>query len=160
MRNSKIFSIRTCRYRCRSKWGSICHGGHKIPWLWQFDGPPDSSIPRSTTGKMFTDSTNLDVDSTDYGRCIQTELDPLIQRNEKGPTKKELRIARAQFLALCWVLFVIGWIDGSTGPLLPRFQNFYDVSWRFPLIIFQPLMNSADRIRNCVLGIYVTVHGQ
>ena len=109
---------------------------------------------------MFTDSTNLDVGSTDYEHCIQSELDPLIQRDEKRPTKKEACIARTQFLALCWVLFVIGWIDGSMGPLLPRIQKFYDVSWRFPWIIFQPLMNSADRFRNCVLGIYVTMHGQ
>ena len=99
-----------------------------------------SSIPQSTSEKMFTDSTNLDVDSTDYERCIQTELDPLIQRNEKGPTKKEARIARAQFLALCWVLFVVGWIDGSTGPLLPRIQSFYDVSWRFSLRLFFNLL--------------------
>jgi hypothetical protein len=77
---------------------------------------------------MFTDSTNMDVDSTDYEQRVQSELDPLIQRDEKGPTKKEERVARAQFLALCWALFVVGWTDGSTGPLLPRIQVFYDVS--------------------------------
>ena len=111
---------------------------------------------------MFSDSTNLDIDSTDQEHCIQSELDPLVQRDEKGPgpTKKEARMARAQFLALCWALFVIGWTDGSTGPLLPRIQIFYDVSWRCPLIIFQPVMNSADRVRNSVLGICVTMYGQ
>jgi hypothetical protein len=82
---------------------------------------------------MFTDGTNLDVDSTDHEHCsIQSVLDSesLIQRDEKGPTKKEERVARAQFLALCWTLFVVGcqWTDGSTGPLLPRIQIFYDVS--------------------------------
>ena len=72
-----------------------------------------------------------DVESTCHEQQARCELDPLIQRDEKGPTKKEARIARAQFLALCWALFVIGWTDGSTGPLLPRIQNVYDVSWRF-----------------------------
>ena len=92
---------------------------------------------------MFTDtttSTNLDVDSTDHEQRlgVQSELDPLIQRDEKGPTKKEQHVARAQFLALCWALFVVGWTDGSTGPLLPRIQIFYDVSWLgfIPLTIF------------------------
>jgi hypothetical protein len=61
-----------------------------------------------------------------------SELDPLIQRDEKGPSKKEKRVARAQFLALCLALFVVGWTDGSTGPLLPRIQIFYDVSWAGP----------------------------
>ena len=129
-------------------------------------------FPQSTSGKMVADSTNLDIDSTDDEHCIQSELpeDPLIQHKEKvdpfihceeeGPTKKEARTARAQFLALCWALFVIGWSDGSRGPLLPRIQKFYDVSWCVLVIIFQPLMNSADRVWNCVLDICVTMHGQ
>ena len=35
--------------------------------------------------------------------------------------------ACTQFLALCWALFIIGWCDGSTGPLLPRIQEFYHI---------------------------------
>ena len=88
--------------------------------------------------KMSTNNTIQpeDVESTCHEQQARSELDPLIQRDEKGPTKKEARIARAQFLALCWALFVIGWTDGSTGPLLPRIQNVYDVSWRFPFDYF------------------------
>ena len=78
--------------------------------------------------KMFNDNTNLDVESTDHEQPIQSELDPLIQCNQKRPTIKEERVARAQFLALCWALFVVGWNDGSTGPLLPRIQTVYEVS--------------------------------
>ena len=77
---------------------------------------------------MFTDSTNLDVDSTDHEDCKQDVLDSLIQRDKKVQSTKEEHVARAQFLALCWTLFVVGWTDGSTGPLLPKIQNFYDVS--------------------------------
>ena len=77
---------------------------------------------------MSTDTTNQDVESTDHGRA-QSELDPLIAKDVKVPTKQEARTARAQFLSLCWALFVLGWNDGSIGPLLPRIQEFYDVSW-------------------------------
>ena len=35
--------------------------------------------------------------------------------------------ARIQFFALCWSLFLMGWCDSSTGPLLPRIQNVYHV---------------------------------
>lgn len=70
-----------------------------------------------------------DVESTDHEQRVQSELDPLIQRDVKVPTKQEAHVARAQFLALCWSLFVMGWTDGSTGPLLPRIQIFYSVSW-------------------------------
>lgn len=76
----------------------------------------------------------VDVESTAYEHRTQSELEPLIVRNQKVLTKKEVCVARAQFLSLCWALFVIGWTDGSTGPLLPRIQHFYDVSW--PTVFF------------------------
>ena len=79
--------------------------------------------------KMSTKNTIQDVEST-HEQLARSELDPLIQRDErsKSLTKKEERMARAQFLALCLALFVVGWTDGSTGPLLPRIQDFYGVS--------------------------------
>jgi fucose permease len=42
------------------------------------------------------------------------------QRNEK-------LLSRLQFLTLCWTLFIIGWNDSSTGPLIPRLREFYGV---------------------------------
>ena len=70
------------------------------------------------------------------------ELDPLIKRNKKGPTKY-LKEART---------------GGSTGPII---QNIYDVNEHFPFdLFFQLLINSADWVQNRVLGIHVTMHGQ
>ena len=77
---------------------------------------------------MFTNNTIQDDESIHHEQLARSELDPLIPRDEKGPSKKEERVARAQFLALCLALFVVGWTDGSTGPLIPRLQIFYDVS--------------------------------
>ena len=37
------------------------------------------------------------------------------------------RKARIQFITLCWTLFLAGWNDGTTGPLLPRIQIVYHV---------------------------------
>ena len=37
---------------------------------------------------------------------------------------------RIQFGVLCWSLFLLGWSDGTTGPLLPRIQEVYHVSRR------------------------------
>jgi hypothetical protein len=100
-----------------------------------------------------------DVESTtDHEQ--QSELDPLIQRDLKVPTKQEARVARAQFLALCLSMFVMGWTDGSTGPLLPRIQIFYDVSRSTTVPFFQRLMNSAGRVWNSVLDICFAMHGQ
>ena len=42
-------------------------------------------------------------------------------------THQQKILARIQFLSLCWTLFLAGWNDGSTGPLLPRIQEVYHV---------------------------------
>jgi hypothetical protein len=43
--------------------------------------------------------------------------------------------ANIQFAALCWCLFLGGWNDGTTGPLLPRIQKFYGVLFEFLLAL-------------------------
>jgi len=43
------------------------------------------------------------------------------------PRQKMARLARIQFLTLCWTLFLIGWNDSSTGPLIPRIREHYNV---------------------------------
>ena len=73
-------------------------------------------------------STVVDVESKHHEQHTQSELDPLIQCNVKVSTKEESNVARAQVLALCWSMFVLGWTNRLTGPLLLRIQNFYDVS--------------------------------
>ena len=42
-------------------------------------------------------------------------------------SKNSKRTANIQFAALCWTLFLAGWGDGTTGPLLPRIQSVYHV---------------------------------
>ena len=44
------------------------------------------------------------------------------------PASKGVRLrANMQLVALCFSMFLLGWNDGPTGPLLPRFQSFYHV---------------------------------
>lgn len=37
-------------------------------------------------------------------------------------------LAGVQFATMCWTLFLAGWNDGTTGPMLPRIQDHYHVS--------------------------------
>ncbi|ETW78487.1 hypothetical protein HETIRDRAFT_460335 [Heterobasidion irregulare TC 32-1] len=54
-----------------------------------------------------------------------------------SPNAKGVRtIAYVQFAALCWTLFLAGWNDGSTGPLLPRFRSVYNVNYTIVSLIF------------------------
>jgi hypothetical protein len=43
------------------------------------------------------------------------------------PSQAQIVKARIQFISLYWTLFLAGWNDASTGPLLPRIQNVYQV---------------------------------
>ena len=102
----------------------------------------------------------MDVDSADHEQAAQGELHPLIQHAGKIPTRKEARTAHAQSLALCWSLFWIGWMDSSTGPLLPTIQKFYNVFLFFLFELFRLLMDPTGRVRHSVLDIRPGLCGQ
>ncbi|EGN92872.1 hypothetical protein SERLA73DRAFT_172543 [Serpula lacrymans var. lacrymans S7.3] len=52
------------------------------------------------------------------------------------PTKSQRLRSRIQFASLCWTLYVTGWNDGSSGPLLPRIQKVYNVGFTTVSLIF------------------------
>jgi fucose permease len=43
---------------------------------------------------------------------------------------------RAQFLALCFSLFLAGWNDGTIGPLLPRIRQVYEIGYTTASLVF------------------------
>ena len=77
---------------------------------------------------------NDEIQSTISVETIQpTERDALLPQipdptnSENQPNPVQRRRANIQFVALCWTLFLAGWNDGTTGPLLPRIQKVYGV---------------------------------
>ena len=92
-------------------------------------GPVTESLPAETTiysvaptpnlgSKTKLDLTSVPSESLTYGVNGSTTI---------SLTRKQKNKARVQFLALCWTLFLAGWNDGTTGPLLPRIQLVYKV---------------------------------
>ncbi|KAI9567524.1 major facilitator superfamily domain-containing protein [Boletus coccyginus] len=51
-------------------------------------------------------------------------------------TKAQRLRARIQFATLCWTFYLAGWNDGTTGPLLPRIQRVYGLSFAVVSLIF------------------------
>ncbi|KAJ7065045.1 MFS general substrate transporter [Mycena amicta] len=51
-------------------------------------------------------------------------------------TKEHVFRERVQLFALYWCLFIAGWNDGSTGPLIPRIQQVYHVGFAVVSLIF------------------------
>ncbi|KAH9485772.1 Bypass of stop codon protein 6 [Psilocybe cubensis] len=94
---------------------------------------------------------------------IPTERDPLLVKKaslslSSTPTlsKAQKRAGIVQFLALCWSLFMIGWNDGSIGPLLPRIMQVFDVRVRLWLSI--RLSFVIGQLWNGVLDLCADMH--
>ncbi|KAF7983221.1 hypothetical protein HWV62_23506 [Athelia sp. TMB] len=51
-------------------------------------------------------------------------------------TKSQRRWTHVQFASCCFALFLAGWNDGTTGPLLPRIQEDYHVNFAVVSLIF------------------------
>ena len=51
-------------------------------------------------------------------------------------TRKQRGVSHLQFGALCWTLFVTGWNDGTTGPLIPRMMEVYNVGYAVVSLVF------------------------
>ncbi|KAF7298349.1 MFS general substrate transporter [Mycena kentingensis (nom. inval.)] len=51
-------------------------------------------------------------------------------------TKAQRRTERVQVSTIAWILFLLGWNDGSTGPLLLRIQESYGVGYTVLSLIF------------------------
>ncbi|PCH35321.1 MFS general substrate transporter [Wolfiporia cocos MD-104 SS10] len=54
----------------------------------------------------------------------------------RPPTRRAQRNANIQFATMCFTLFLAGWNDGTTGPLLPRIQSVYHVNFAVVSLIF------------------------
>ncbi|KAH7923445.1 MFS general substrate transporter [Leucogyrophana mollusca] len=54
----------------------------------------------------------------------------------KTQTQSHRLRARIQFGTLCWCMYLAGWNDGTTGPLLPRIQKVYSVNFIIVSLVF------------------------
>ncbi|KAI0760312.1 MFS general substrate transporter [Fomes fomentarius] len=69
-------------------------------------------------------------------------------------TPASRRKARIQFVTLCWSLFLAGWNDGTTGPLLPRIQRVYHVGFAVVSLIF--VFNCIGFLTGAAANVWLT----
>ncbi|PFH48033.1 hypothetical protein AMATHDRAFT_81964 [Amanita thiersii Skay4041] len=51
-------------------------------------------------------------------------------------TRKQVILGMLQFFCLCYGFFIMGWNDGTTGPLLPRIQKVYHANFVIVSLLF------------------------
>ncbi|KAM5539257.1 hypothetical protein V8D89_007130 [Ganoderma adspersum] len=69
-------------------------------------------------------------------------------------TRTMRRKAWFQYTALCWAMFVCGWNDGTSGPLVPRLQEVYHVPYSILSLIF--IACCIGYITGATLYLYLT----
>ncbi|KAF7325470.1 MFS domain-containing protein [Mycena kentingensis (nom. inval.)] len=74
-------------------------------------------------------STALDSGST-------PERETFVEPKGDVRTLKQHRVGRVQFVALCGVIFLNGWTDGALGPLIPKIQEYYRLSYTTVSLLF------------------------
>ncbi|TFY79852.1 hypothetical protein EWM64_g4162 [Hericium alpestre] len=79
---------------------------------------------------------------------------PVMQSSTSPPKDRRMLLANVQFAALCWSMFMAGWNDGSTGPLLPRIQSVYNVGFAVVSLIF--VLNSIAYVIASFLNVVLT----
>lgn len=70
------------------------------------------------------------------------------------PSKVSKAAGYIQFLTLCWTLFLAGWNDGTTGPLLPRMQSNYHVGYAVVSLIF--IFNCVGFVTAAAANVHLT----
>lgn len=85
----------------------------------------DPTRPQPTSSAVQVNEDSNDLELTDRGgKTSETSAQtvPVPPKSNVYRTR-----ARIQFASVCFSLFLLGWNDGSTGPLLPRIQQVYHV---------------------------------
>ena len=106
--------------------------------------PPEPVTPAGTEDgddKSYRKSLEMVESGPAAGSGSQTDEVPTKAVSAVTPASR--RLARIQFATLCWTLFLAGWNDGTTGPLLPRIQRVYHVCCMTPF----PLSHVSEPLR-------------
>ncbi|PFH48894.1 hypothetical protein AMATHDRAFT_148903 [Amanita thiersii Skay4041] len=103
-------------------------------------------IPQSNDEKIC-----LEKEKSDATTVASTDV---VTSTKSPRSRKQVILGRLQFATLCYCAFVIGWNDGSTGPLLPRIQDVYHVNYTIASLIF--VLSCTGIIIGSLLNLFIS----
>ncbi|KAI0783171.1 MFS general substrate transporter [Abortiporus biennis] len=121
--------------------------------------PIESSKPTSIRSLVGTGTAVGAKDSEVV--AVSTSVDPTLASRESvlsnapspSETASQKKRSMIHFGALCFCLFVEGWNDGSTGPLLPTIQSYYGIGFALVSLIF--VFNCIGFISGAIMNVYL-----
>lgn len=79
----------------------------------------------STTAPPHTQAPLPSTEKLDLEEAGSAEIQGRVDSQTRS--RAQITQGRIQFATFCLTLFLGGWNDGTTGPMLPRIQEVYDV---------------------------------
>ncbi|KAH9847463.1 MFS general substrate transporter [Lenzites betulinus] len=76
---------------------------------------------------------------------------PAISAVQKAVIKRKNAI---HFATLCFTIFLNGWNDGTTGPLLPRIQSYYHLGYAMVSLLF--IFNTIGYLSGAIANVWLT----
>ncbi|KZT32778.1 MFS general substrate transporter [Sistotremastrum suecicum HHB10207 ss-3] len=119
---------------------------------------PPRALRSNSTAKSLAAQNGDDIElptiltSTESRSSSPKHPDPSHISTAKTPAIRQK--AHIQFFALCYSIFLAGWNDGTTGPLLPTIQRFYHVGFAVVSILF--ICNCVGFISGAALNVFLT----
>ncbi|TEB09159.1 MFS general substrate transporter [Coprinellus micaceus] len=125
-----------------------------------FDGVPSQTAspppsPRPNGGTEFLDLEGKSA--TDGGKLVAGgKLREKVESygSQTPRTRKQIVAGNVQCFSLCFSYFLIGWNSGSTGPLLPRIQSAYGVSYVVGSLIF--ILSCVGYLCGAFMNVWIT----
>lgn len=96
----------------------------------------EAPLQGANDGSALLDSEELKRSVTADVKVEEEETTSSGARTPNGRTRKQLIASNLQFGALCVSMIVLGWNDGSTGPLIPRMRKVYNLGYLVVSLIF------------------------
>ncbi|KAI0356007.1 MFS general substrate transporter [Trametes cingulata] len=113
--------------------------------------PPDEPVTPGTRTSI-EDGKRTEYIETNVAEGSKSSRAPSTTFQASTPSMR--RKAQIQFAACCFTLFLAGWNDGSTGPLLPRIQAVYHVGFAVVSLIF--ISNCIGFVSGAALNVWLT----
>ncbi|KAI0654398.1 MFS general substrate transporter [Cubamyces menziesii] len=111
--------------------------------------PPDEPVTPAATIEEGKRSEYVEAKPAEGSQSSHT---PAATFSASTPASR--RKARIQFTTLCWTLFLAGWNDGTTGPLLPRIRSVYHVGFAVVSLIF--VFNCVGFVSGAAANVWLT----
>lgn len=127
--------------------------GRPLPSLTLTSIPLQSDLVPTAASISLKHGISESIEMVELGARKTTGSPEVLGPTPPSMTSEMRRKANIQFATLCLTLFLGGWMGGTTGPLLPRIQQVYDVSrsteWFYVIVLIASLLRSVLRWSHC-----------